>query len=62
MGKIVYLAILAVVVIVFFRKIMKPSVGSHFQLKTILFVMGVKKYPRQHSLAGTYFRQRQKEN
>ena len=59
MGKIIYLAILIVAVIALFRKIMNTS-GPHFQLKTILFVMGIKEIPKTTQLGRYIFSSKSK--
>ena len=61
--KLIYLAILSVVGIFVFRKMINPARGPRYHLKTILFVMGVKEIPKKkQSLADTYLHQRSKEN
>lgn len=46
--KLIYLAILSVVGIFVFRKMINPARGPRYHLKTILFVMGVKEIPKKN--------------
>lgn len=53
--KLIYLAILSVVGIFVFRKMINPARGPRYHLKTILFVMGVKEIPKKTELGGHIF-------
>lgn len=53
--KLIYLAILSVVGVFVFRKMINPSRGPRYHLKTILFAMGVKEIPKTTELGGHIF-------
>ena len=53
--KFIYLAILLVVGVFVFRKMINPSRGPRYHLKTILFAMGVKEIPKTTELGGHIF-------
>lgn len=62
MDKFIYLTILAVAGIFVFKKMVNPPVGPKYQLKAILFVMGVKEIPKTTELGRHIFTSKARNN